>query len=348
MGVLTVSLAVILAQAVAGETPSPSPPPTTPPAPGSEPVPAVAPAPAQLPIVSPQSAESTQSPPMMEDISVLADEPRYVAPTLRDKIGRIWAPVLVNGKGPFRLVLDTGATHSALTARVAQKIGIPMDMAHKVMLRGATGSVEVPMVPVESLEFGDVLVEPKRLPIVPDALGGAEGVLGTDGLANKRIYIDFRDDSITIMRSKNERAEEGFVTIPVKVMQSRLLVVEGYLGGVPVKAVIDTGGQATLGNEALRVALAERRKRYNVTNPDEVTGATLDVQTGNRVPTPALALGKITVRSPAMTFADFAIFQHWKLTDEPAMLIGMDVLGLVDTLIIDYRRKELQVKLRRR
>jgi hypothetical protein len=29
------------------------------------------------------------------------------------------------------------------------------------------------------------------------------------------------------------------------------------------------------------------------------------------------------------------------------MLIGMDVLGLLDTLIIDYRRKELQVKLRR-
>ena len=48
-----------------------------------------------------------------------------------------------------------------------------------------------------------------------------------------------------------------------------------------------------------------------------------------------------------MTFADFAIFEHWKMTEEPAMLIGMDVLGLLDTLIIDYRRKELQVKLRR-
>jgi hypothetical protein len=30
------------------------------------------------------------------------------------------------------------------------------------------------------------------------------------------------------------------------------------------------------------------------------------------------------------------------------MLIGMDVLGLLDTLIIDYRRRELQVKLARR
>jgi hypothetical protein len=115
-----------------------------------------------------------------------------------------------------------------------------------------------------------------------------------------------------------------------------------------VKAVIDTGGQATLGNEALRAALAERRRRRDQEAvPDDITGATLDVQAGNRVETPALALGEIMVRNPAMTFADFAIFDHWKLKDEPAMLIGMDVLGLLDTLVIDYRRKELQVKLRR-
>ena len=71
------------------------------------------------------------------------------------------------------------------------------------------------------------------------------------------------------------------------------------------------------------------------------------MQVGTRLETPALALGAIMVRSPSMTFADFEIFKHWKLTDEPAMLIGMDVLGLLDTLIIDYRRKELQVKLPR-
>jgi hypothetical protein len=81
--------------------------------------------------------------------------------------------------------------------------------------------------------------------------------------------------------------------------------------------------------------------------PDEVTGATLDVQTGGRIATPAIMLGDVMVKNAAMTFADFVIFQHWKLTDEPAMLIGMDVLGLLDTLIIDYRRRELQLRLRR-
>ena len=287
-------------------------------------------------------------PVQLDDIAVTAAEPRYVAPTLRDKIGRIWAPVIVNGKGPFRLVLDTGASHSALTASVVAELGITPDPGRKVTMRGATGSVEVSVVPIETLEFGDLLVEPKRLPIVPDALGGAEGVLGTDGLEGKRIHIDFRRDSITIMRSKNERSPSDYATIPVKFLRGRLLVVDANLGGVPVKAVIDTGGQATLGNEALRVALAERRRHRDlVAVPEDVTGATLDVQSGNRIATPSLALGDVMVRNPTMTFADFAIFEHWKMTEEPAMLIGMDVLGLLDTLIIDYRRKELQVKLRR-
>ncbi|HEX9706817.1 MAG TPA: retropepsin-like aspartic protease, partial [Steroidobacteraceae bacterium] len=99
----------------------------------------------------------TIEPVVLDDIAVTADEPRFVAPTRRDRIGRIWAPVSINGQGPFRLVLDTGASHSALTARVAEALGIPVDPSHSVMLRGATGSVAVPVIPVRTLEVGDLL-----------------------------------------------------------------------------------------------------------------------------------------------------------------------------------------------
>ena len=291
---------------------------------------------------TPQQAPPTQ----LNELTVTAAEPRFVAPTRRDRIGRIWAPVLINGRGPFRLVLDTGATHSAVTAQVAGALGITLQYPGTTTLQGATGKVKVPVIPVESLEVGELLMQPKRLPIVPDALGGAEGILGTDGLGDKRITIEFRRDRITIMRSRNEKAPPGFVIIPVKFMRGRLLVVDAWLGGVRTKAIIDTGGQATLGNVALRDALGKRRSaRPSV--PDDVIGATLDVQTGDRISTPSVVLGEVMVRNAAMTFADFAIFQHWNLTDEPAMLIGMDVLGLIDTLIIDYKRRELQVRLHR-
>ena len=302
--------------------------------------------PAAILLLTTQAVEEPAPPPQLQELTVTAPEPRYVAPTRRDRIGRIWAPVLLNGQGPFRLVLDTGATNSAVTAKVAEALGITLDYPGTITLQGATGSVKVPAIPIDSLEVGELLMEPKRLPIVPDALGGAEGILGTEGLGDKRITIEFRQDRITIMRSRNERAGPGFVTVPIKFMRGRLLVVDAWLGGVRVKAIIDTGGQSTLGNLALRDALAGRRSALP-SRPDEVTGATLDIETGERVSTPALTMGDIVVRNPAMTFADFSIFKHWKMTGEPAMLVGMDVLGLIETLIIDYRRRELQVRLRK-
>ncbi len=285
-------------------------------------------------------------PPLLEELAVTAPEPRFVAPTRRDRIGRIWAPVQIDGQGPFRLVLDTGASHSAVTAKVAETLGIPLQQQAMMVLRGATGSVTVPTIPVESLEFGDLLVEPRRLAIIPDALGGAEGVLGTEGLADKRVFIDFRGDRIEIRRSHSERAARGFVTVPFRFMRGRLLVAEAKVGGVPVMAIIDTGGQATLGNLALRDAL-QRQGRHRQPVPDTITGTTLDRQSGDRAATPPIVMGDLIVRSSAMTFVDLEIFRHWRLTSEPAMLIGMDVLGLLEVLVIDYRRRELHIRLPR-
>ncbi|MBS0374296.1 MAG: aspartyl protease family protein [Proteobacteria bacterium] len=302
------------------------------------------PAPA-APAVPPPPANGAEAGHLGE-VVVEAPEPRYVAPTRRDRIGRIWAPVLINDKGPFRLVLDTGATNSAVTAQVAAALGIPLTNQNNVMLRGVTGSRTVPTIPIDSLVVGDLELRSKRLPIVIDALGGAEGVLGTEGLQDKRIYIDFRHDKITIFRSHSERPPPGFATVPVRIEGGLLLVADIRIGSIRAKAIIDTGGQATLANVPMREALS-RRVRPEDIRADEITGATLDVQTGDRVRLPALHIGDLTIRGANITVGDMFIFQHWKMTKEPALLIGMDLLGLLDTVIIDYKRHELQVLERR-
>src|SRR5580698_747083 len=153
---------------------------------------------ATAPQVSPPTAPVTDPIDELTEVMVEAREPRYVAPTRRDQIGRIWAPVFINGRGPFRLVLDTGASHSAVTALVALALGIPTDRSPPVTLRGVTGWATVPTIRVDTLSVGDVAVDSPLLPIVPDALGGAEGVLGSEGLLGKRIFIDFRHDRINI------------------------------------------------------------------------------------------------------------------------------------------------------
>jgi predicted aspartyl protease len=281
----------------------------------------------------------------LEEVVVSAPEPRFVAPTTRDRIGRIWAPVLIDGQGPFRLVLDTGASRSAVIQRVVDAASLPL-RPKPVRLRGVTGTAMVPAVRAQRLEFGDLLIENATLPIVADAFGGADGVLGVDAMQDMRIHIEFRRDRVSIRRSHREPPPPGFSVVPFKHGVNRGLRVEVLVGSVRTVALIDTGAQVTVGNLALREALARRggeRDEYT----DGVMGVTEEVQAATRVRIPSIAAGQLIVRNAQILFSDLRIFEHWQLTSRPALIIGMDVLGTLDTLVIDYRRDELHVRVPR-
>jgi predicted aspartyl protease len=280
----------------------------------------------------------------LPEVAVVAPEPRYVAPTRRDRIGRIWAPVLIDGKGPYRLVLDTGASRSGVTAAVASELGISLDKSPRLLLRGVTGSAAVPSIRVGSLAVGDLTLSPVTLPIVTDALGGADGVLGTEGLGDKRIVIDFLHDSISITHSRRQQAAENFVTIPLKRSRLGLLEVDARVAGIPVRGIIDTGGQATVGNSAMLTALLRRQRGEGLN--ENIEGVTTDVQTGKAFSMPPIEIGALEISGARAVYGDMRIFEFWKLTDEPVLLIGMDTIGLLDTVIIDYRTRELQVRTR--
>ena len=109
--------------------------------------------------------------------------------------------------------------------------------------------------------------------------------------------------------------------------------------------LIDTGAQVTVGNLALREALARRRGQRDQYD-DVVIGITEDIQTAALVRIPSITAGQMIVRNAPVRFTDLHIFDHWKLRSQPALLIGMDVLGTLDTLVIDYARSELQLRTR--
>jgi len=275
---------------------------------------------------------------------VEAPEPRFVAKTTRDRIGRIWAPVLINGKGPFRLVLDTGANHSAVIPSTAAALGLP-GAATATVVTGFTGSAVVPTISVDRMEVGDLLLGPTQLPVVADVFGGAQGVLGNEGLAGRRIVADFSHDRLEIFSSHGEPAHIGFSIVQLKVVEGGLLIADIKVGGTRCKAIIDTGAQGTVGNLPLKNALMRHPPR-NVKRA-QVTGVTLDVQSGDNLPAPQIEMGGLTITGVNITFGDMYLFQHWHMTDKPVLLLGMDLLGSFDVLIIDYRMHELQIRLTR-
>ena len=303
-------------------------------APG-EPAPTAAPAPA---------APGAAAPPeeALSEVVVQAPEPRFVAKTTRDRIGRIWAPVLIDGKGPFRLVLDTGANHSAIIPSTATALGSP-GVTNAIVVTGFTGSAVVPQISVSRMEVGDLLFGPTTLPVVPDVFGGAQGVLGNEGLAGKRIFADFSHDQLEIASSHGDPAHIGFTVVQLRVVEGGLLIADARVGGIRCKAIIDTGAQGTVGNVALREALMRHPPKD--AKRAQITGVTLDVQTGENLAAPQIEMGGLTINGVHITFGDMYLFEHWHMTDRPVLLLGMDLLGSFDVLVIDYRMHQLQIRL---
>jgi hypothetical protein len=241
------------------------------------------------------------------------------------------------------MVLDTGASRSAITTRAAQSLGGAPVLA-STLVTGFTGSAVVPSLHVGRLEVGELLIGPSDLPVLTDVFGGAQGVLGIEGLQNKRIYADFGRDRLEIARSHGERPQRDFAVVPLTVNKSGLLIADVRVGTVRTKAIVDTGAQGTVGNLALRDALMRHPPRN--ARHEEIIGVTLDVQTGDNLPAPDIDLGSLKLRGAHITFGDMYLFQHWKFTDEPTLSLGMDILGSFDVLIIDYNRRELQIRTR--
>lgn len=294
-------------------------------------------------VASQAAADQASAPPQLGEIVVEPPEPRFVAPTNRDRIGRIWAPVLIDGKGPYRLVLDTGANRSAVTARTATSLGISPSQQGAIRVTGFTGSSVVPMVHVDNIEIGDFALGPTSMPVLEDVFGGADGVLSLNGMTRERVFADFAHDRLEIARSRRERPPADFDVVPLRMVDG-LPVTMVRVGGVPARAIIDTGAQRTVGNTALRDALA--RDTATAVRED-IVGVTLDMQSGDRMPTPAIQLGHVAIHGLDIVYGDMYLFRQWKVTREPALAIGMDLLGSFDIVIIDFAQREMQVRLRK-
>jgi predicted aspartyl protease len=281
-----------------------------------------------------------------EDLGgALADpEPLFAAPTRLDRIGRVMTHVMVNGKGPFRFVIDTGASRSTLSPHLAKTLGLTHSVGRNVMLNGVTGAAEVPTVAVQSIEIGDLKFENQDLPVIfTSIMGNADGILGVAGFEDQRIDVDFKRDRVSVLESNGRRPHYSLVTARAQRDANGLMILDVHVGKrIKAKAVIDTGAERTLGNLALQNAMNKgKRNRQQVAAV--VHGATPDIADGDVQEIKEARIGDLTLTNLEVIFADFHVFKLWGLDQQPALLIGMGMLGVLDRLVIDYRRNEVSM-----
>ena len=189
--------------------------------------------------------------------------PEFAVPTTNDRAGRIVVEVFINELGPYRFIVDTGANRSVMSQRLAQSLALPVGTEADAVVHGITGFAVMPQVLIRAMRVGTLELAAQRLAVLPDMVfGDTDGILGIDALQQARIDIDFARDKVVVRRS-SVASSEGRLVVRAKVRDRGLMLVSGKVGRVRVKAIIDTGAQRTLGNEALRQALALRADKRN-------------------------------------------------------------------------------------
>jgi len=272
-------------------------------------------------------------------------QPLYATSTRIDRTGRVLAPVFVNGHGPYRFILDTGANRSALGPHLVGLLGLAVAADVTVEVHGVTGSASLPAVQNVTLTAGEIVVNLARMPVLtPGILADADGILGIEGLADARVEVDFERDRVTVTRSHGERAPDGYLVVPVTLKNGGLLRTTARIGRVRAVAIVDTGAERSLGNLALREALLQRLPRHLKEKAATVLGATQDVTEGTYFLSPKVLIGDAELNHLEITFGDLHVFRLWDAVDEPTIVIGMDLLGTAKQLAIDYRRREIQIR----
>jgi predicted aspartyl protease len=271
--------------------------------------------------------------------------PLYAMSTRIDRTGRVLAPVHVNGRGPYRFIVDTGANRSALSPRLVEDLGLSIAEGSVIEVHGVTGSASLPAAQDVTLTAGEIVISPSRVPVLaPGVLADADGILGIEGLSDARIEVDFERDRVTITRSRGQRAPDGYLVVPVSLKKGGLLRTTARIGRVRATAIIDTGAERSLGNLALRTALLARISSHNRERDATVVGATYETAAGTYFLSPKILIGDAELSHLEITFSDLHVFRIWDLEHEPAIVIGMDLLGTSKQFAVDYRRREIQIR----
>jgi hypothetical protein len=258
---------------------------------------------------------------------------------------RMTVAVQVNGRGPYRFVVDSGADTSAVGLRVARDLQLPL--GQPVILNAITDRNVVDRVKVASLAFGPSTISNLEVPALRESDLGGDGMIGIDALVRQRLMMDFENRIIKVEDAR--LPEEHFtdeIVITARLRHGQLILTQVRASRFPLQAVIDTGSEITIGNIALRDKLLRSNRNAKVWTvaATGVTGKTIDLQIGV---INDLQVGSITLHDVPIAFADVPPFRVFGLADQPSLLLGTDILETFRRVSLDFAARKVRFQLRR-
>lgn len=257
---------------------------------------------------------------------------------------RLTVEVGVNGRGPYRFLVDSGADTSVVGLRIARDLELPLGTP--AILNSTTARHLVDRVRIAELTLGPSVVRDIQVPALRETDVGGEGLIGIDALVHQRLMMDFEKRLIKVEDARVPvRSEPGEIVITAKRKRGQLILTQVRMAGFPLDAVIDTGSEVSIGNSALRQQLlGNRRGKSWMVPATGVTGVTVNMQ---MTVIRELQIGPMTLYDVPIAFADVPPFKLFGLSEDPALLLGTDVLEVFRRVSLDFRARKVRFQLKR-
>jgi len=236
------------------------------------------------------------------------------------------APIQLSGESRARrlpFLLDTGANLTALPRHVAAQLTSGERLAPALTGHALTSEFPTSRFWIDTIDFG---TGPRRIEavILPERSSGEPsfaGVLGLNAFSDRTITLDLPGSRLLV-------GESGPVDAHMRLDPTIGLIrgrarVAGFRR--PVNVYLDTGVNASIINSAFARALQSSRRRDERWVIYDVSGAPPD-RSDHRRFVDALELGEVCLDRSWISVADLHAFEAQGWADEPAMIIGLDVL----------------------
>lgn len=192
-----------------------------------------------------------------QDSASLPDQETLHTARMEVVHGKPFVMAMVNGKGPFRFVVDTGTGGQALvTPELADALGLPaVGQAHLNDPSGLGGK-SVPMVLIESLNVAGV--EFRGVRAVRHAVNGedgaCDGLLGFTLFRDYLLTLDYPNRRMTL--GAGALTADGEKSVLPFRMPDGVPIVPLQIGKLRIDALVDSGGDGL----SLPEGLASRLK----------------------------------------------------------------------------------------
>lgn len=296
-------------------------------------------------IARPPAAADHSPSAVVDPVSPVVDAPLLLETIREDRYNRMTLQVRVGGQGPFGFVVDTGAERTVVSRELATRLGL--STAGQARVVGIAEAIMADLYHVDSIELSQLSLGSQIVPAFGQADIGGPGLIGIDSLENHRLVIDFvtrqidiRDSERTRRRQRQPEFDSDAIVVTARREAGRMILSNATYNGRRVDLVIDTGGQSSVGNLALRRLVQAGRGRNRLVDGHltSVTGAQLAVEVGSIA---AISIGGIDLNNVPVAYADSPVFAVLGLEDRPALLLGMDALQMFDRVGVDFANRRV-------